>query len=73
MNKQEETKEEPSKQELIKKIKDEIPFVDIKPYSHNIINLTLNLLCTEYGQEEVNNLIRETDLKDLGWGWVIKY
>ena len=55
------------KQELIKAIKDQIPYVDIKPYSHNIIGLKLQMLSTEYGQEESNKLIRETKLKDIGW------
>ena len=55
------------KQELIKAIKDQIPYVDIKPYSHNIIGLKLQMLSTEYGQEEANKLIRETKLKDIGW------
>ena len=55
------------KEDIIKKIKSEIPFVDIKPFSHNIISLKLELLAEKYGQEEVNKLILSTKLKDLGW------
>ena len=32
------------KKEIINKIKEEMPDVDIKPYSHNIINLELRIL-----------------------------
>ena len=57
-----------TKEEIINTIKKEIPFIDVKPYSHNIINLNLMILEKKYGQEEVNKLIKKTKLKDLGWG-----
>ena len=60
------------REEIIKKIKEEIPYVDIKPYSHNIINLQLGMLAEEYGQEEVISLIKSTRLKDLGWGYILE-
>ncbi len=56
-----------SKEEIIKNIKSEIPYVDIKPFCHNIISLELRLLAEEYGQEEANKLIRTTKLSKLGW------
>ena len=56
-----------TKTSIINKIKEEIPFVDIKPYSHNIIGLQLQLLAEKFGQAEANKVIRETPLKDLGW------
>jgi len=59
------------KERMINKIKEEIPFVDIKPYSHNLIGLELELLAETFGQAEANKVIRETPLKDLGWGWVL--
>ena len=37
------------KKEIINKIKEEIPYVDIKPYSHNIISLELRILGENYG------------------------
>jgi len=60
------------KERIINKIKEEIPFVDIKPYSHNLIGLELELLAETFGQAEANKVIRETPLKDLGWGWVLR-
>lgn len=60
-----------TKQDIINKIKAEIPFVDVKPYSHNIINLELDILGERYGQEEVVELVKHTDLKILGWGYII--
>jgi hypothetical protein len=59
------------KQEIINIILKEIPYVDIKPYSHNIINLELNILAEKYGQEEANKLIKNTQLKNLGWGYIL--
>ena len=56
------------KAEIIDKIKKEIPFIDVKPYSHNIINLLLSKLAEEYGEEEADKLIKSTKLKDMGWG-----
>lgn len=61
-----------TKEQIIEKIKQEIPFVDIKPFSHNIISLELRLLEKKYGEEEVKNLIKSTKLKDLGWGHFIE-
>ena len=60
------------KKEIINKIKEEIPYVDIKPYSHNIINLCLRQLAEEYGKEEAFSLIKSTRLKDLGWGYLLE-
>ena len=71
MNKQEEAFEA-RKEHIITKIKNQIPWVDIKEYSHNIITLWLGALETEYGLDEVKKLIRETRLKYLGWGWVLE-
>ena len=56
-----------TKEEIIATIKKEIPFVDVKPFSHNIINLELRLLSEKYGIEEANKLIENTKLKYLGW------
>ena len=61
-----------TKEEIINKIKKEIPYVDIKPYSHNIIGLELNVLADKYGQEEVEKIVRETNLKNIGWGYILE-
>tara|TARA_R100000426_G_scaffold86684_1_gene68776 strand:- start:1120 stop:1317 length:198 start_codon:yes stop_codon:yes gene_type:complete len=61
-----------TKEEIINKIKKEIPYVDVKPYSHNIIGLQLNVLAEKYGQEEVEKIVRETNLKNIGWGYILE-
>ena len=48
-------------------IEKEIPYVDIKPYSHNIISLTLQMIAKEFGQEVANEAIAELGLDELGW------
>ena len=42
-------------------------WVDIKPYSHNIIAASLRVVASKYGQEEANKLIDECELEKLGW------
>ncbi len=55
--------------EIIRKIKKEIPFIDIKPYSHNIIGLLLSHYSAKNGKKETNELIKNKfpELLDLGW------
>ena len=60
-------------QTLTNKINKEIDFVDIKPFSHNIISLTLRQIEEHYGKEQVLHIIRTTDLKEIGWGYMIGY
>jgi hypothetical protein len=60
------------KEDIINTIKKEIPYVDIKPYSHNIICLELNVLAEKFGQEEVEKIVRETNLKNIGWGYILE-
>lgn len=45
-------------------------YVDIKPYSHNIISLTLGMIAEHYGQEEANKAIIDFDLEEKGWSLV---
>ena len=54
-------------EEYKKQIKNEIPYVDIKPYSHNIIYLKLQLISDEYGDDVVKGLIVELGLNKIGW------
>lgn len=54
-------------EELREQIAEEAPFVDLKPYSHNIISLCLMQIDKEYGKDEANKAIRELGLKKLGW------
>lgn len=51
-------------------IEAEIDYVDIKPYSHNIIGLSLAALAQKTDNEAANMLIDEFDLESLGWSKV---
>jgi hypothetical protein len=53
--------------ELRAGIKKEVPYVDLKPFSHNIISISLMIIAKEYGKEEANKAIRDFDLTELGW------
>lgn len=48
-------------------IKRQIPFVDVKPYSHNIISCCLRGIAKDYGNEIADNTIKELKLNKLGW------
>jgi len=52
---------------LRQRIKDERPNVDKKPYSHNIISLTLREINHRFGQSEARKAIKELKLEKLGW------
>ena len=49
------------------KILKEIPMVDVKPYSHNIISLLLQGVYEEFGSDESDKIILEYELDELGW------
>jgi len=51
----------------IQGIEDEVMFVNVKPYSHNIINISLQAIATEYGRTVANKVIDDCDLERLGW------
>jgi len=53
--------------ELRAQIKKEVPYVDIKPYSHNIIGLVLMQIAKEFGKDEANKAIDDFGLVNLGW------
>jgi len=52
------------------RIEEERDFVDVKPYSHNIISLALNAIAEKWGQKEANKAIADFGLKELGWNEV---
>ena len=56
-----------TEEEIIQSIKNEIPYVDIKEYSHNIISLELRMYSEIKGDEETYKLIKELGLDKLGW------
>ena len=53
--------------QLKKEIKKEIPFVNIKPFSHNIISMGLRIVADEYGKEEANKIVRDFNLSRIGY------
>ena len=53
--------------QLRDRIDREVDYVDIKPYSHNIISLTLQTIDKEFGRKEANKALIEFGLEDLGW------
>jgi len=53
--------------ELRAEIKKEVPYVDFKPFSHNIISISLMIIAKDYGKEEANKAIRDLKLDELGW------
>ena len=57
-------------EECRQRIEAEIDFVDIKPYSHNIIGLSLSALASKTDNATANALIDEFDLEELGWSKV---
>ena len=54
------------------KILNEIPYLDIKPYSHNIISLTLQMIEDDYGVEVVRGIIKDFKLDEKGWGYILE-
>ncbi len=54
-------------EELREDIKRERKYVDKKPYSHNIISITLLIIAKEFGKEEANKAITDFKLINLGW------
>ncbi len=61
------TATEEKRLKIIDDIKKEIPWVDVKPFSHNIIGIKLKMLDDLCGIEEVDKLIANTPLCELGW------
>ncbi|KKM66012.1 hypothetical protein LCGC14_1485460, partial [marine sediment metagenome] len=56
-----------SLEEIKSKIGAEVDYVDVKPYSHNIIGLLLQMAATHYGNDAANELIDYFELEELGW------
>ena len=53
--------------ELHKNIKNEIEYINIKEYSHNIISWTLRIISKEFGYNEANKTIDKFKLELYGW------
>ena len=59
--------QKPKLEDLKKNIKKEIPFVDVKPFSHNIISMTLSMIEENYGEAAAVQTMSELRLDKLGW------
>jgi len=59
-----------TKSEILEKIGEEVPFIDVKPFSHNLVGMLLNMLAKQHGQEEANKAIDDYELEELGWSKV---
>lgn len=53
--------------ELRDRIRHETPFIGKKPYSHNIVRLTLSEIEQKFGRAEANNAVRDFRLKAKGF------
>ena len=53
--------------ELLVKIFSELPYVNIKPFSHNIISITLLIIEKEFGEQKVIDAIKICKLDEIGW------
>lgn len=59
--------EQESLSELRSQISANVDFVDIKPFTHNIISVVLRIIAEDYGVEAANKTIRDFHLDQLGW------
>jgi hypothetical protein len=54
-------------QDWVEGIKSEIEFVGLKPYSHNIIQISLTAIANDFGITAANKVIDDLELESLGW------
>jgi len=54
-------------EEAREEIAAQVDYIDIKPYSHNIISIVLTRVSKVHGNEETNKLIDKFGLEDYGW------
>lgn len=48
-------------------IQKEVPYINKKPFSANIIGITLRMIADEYGKDEANKAIDDFKLEKKGW------
>jgi hypothetical protein len=53
--------------QIIKEINKEKRWIDIKPYSHNIVSILLRQLSEFYTEEQMEEFIIKSGLRELGW------
>lgn len=55
---------------LYDKIEKEVDYIDVKPFSHNIIGLALREISEKFGQDRANEAIEHFNLELFGWSKV---
>jgi len=60
-------KQEKRLMELYARIKEEVEFVNLKQYSHNIISCNLRIIAEEFGYNKANEAIDKLELNLYGW------
>lgn len=55
---------------IVDQIDANIDYIDIKPFSHNIIGLCLQEAAEKFGDDTANDLIQEFRLDVYGWNAV---
>ena len=55
---------------LYDKIEKEVDYIDVKPFSHNIVGLVLQEISKEFGQDRANEAIDRFNLELFGWSKV---
>jgi hypothetical protein len=53
--------------EMREKIECEVPYVDKKPYSHNIISLVLSTIENKFGRAAAIKAMKDFKLNKKGW------
>lgn len=59
--------EEKTPEEWEQVIADNVPYIDVRPYSHNIIGLALGAIAKKKGDDEAKRLIIKYRLDKKGW------
>ena len=53
--------------DLYNQVEEAIQYVDVKPYSHNIISIVLRQVDEKYGKEKVIEIFNDFNLEEYGW------
>lgn len=67
MSKTRDTADTISLRKLRTRIQREAPFIGLKPYSHNIVSLTLREIAEKHGTKEANKALRDFGLAAKGF------
>ena len=59
-----------TKEDVERLLEKEVPYIDLKPYSHNIVGITLSIAAKNFGKSYANALIDKYKLEELGWSKV---